>query len=125
MAYISQEKKKELLPTLKQVLRKYGVQGTFSIRNHSALVCTITAARLPNKDWSDTLRTRIQNSGYSEINTYYLETAATGRNLEFLQELYAAMNAGNHDNSDIMTDYFDVGWYTYITFGKYGKPFIS
>jgi hypothetical protein len=29
----------------------------------------------------------------------------------------------NHDNSDIMTDYFDVGWYVNIYVGKWNKPY--
>jgi hypothetical protein len=34
------------------------------------------------------------------------------------------MNMGNHDNSDIMTDYFDVGWYVDVNIGLWNKPYI-
>jgi len=34
------------------------------------------------------------------------------------------MNEGNHDNSDIMTDYFDVGWYISVRLGKWDKPYV-
>lgn len=33
------------------------------------------------------------------------------------------INKGNYDNSDILTDYFDVGWYINIYVGKWDKPF--
>jgi len=34
------------------------------------------------------------------------------------------MNNGNHNNSDIQTDYFDVGWYITVNLGKYDTPYI-
>jgi hypothetical protein len=124
MAYIGQDKKKELLPKLKAVLRKYGTKGTFSIRNHSTLIVTLNSSTLPVSDWSDFLLDRLKESGHADINMYYPDRYATGRNLEFLKELSEAMNEGNHDNSDLMSDYFDVGWYTSILFGNYDKPFV-
>ena len=41
----------------------------------------------------------------------------------FLSEVIPAMNNGNHDNSDIQTDYFDVGWYIDVNIGKWNKPY--
>jgi hypothetical protein len=38
-------------------------------------------------------------------------------------ELRDAMNDGNWDNSDPQTDYFNVGWYSYIKIGRFGKPY--
>jgi hypothetical protein len=35
-----------------------------------------------------------------------------------------AMNDGNHDRSDIQTDYFDVGWYVDVNIGRWNKPYI-
>jgi hypothetical protein len=32
-------------------------------------------------------------------------------------------SVSNHDNSDIMTDYFDVGWYLNINVGGWNKPY--
>ena len=34
-----------------------------------------------------------------------------------------AMNIGNHDNSDLQTDYYDVGWYVNLQFGRWNKPY--
>jgi hypothetical protein len=33
------------------------------------------------------------------------------------------MNGGNHDNSDVQTDYFDVGWYVDVNIGSWDKPY--
>ena len=44
--------------------------------------------------------------------------------LETMQSIVRALNAGNHDRSDIMTDYFDVGWYVSVKIGhSCDKPF--
>jgi hypothetical protein len=40
------------------------------------------------------------------------------------QAVIDAMNDGNHDNSDIQSDYFDVGWYTHINVGRWNKPYL-
>ena len=46
MAYVSQEKKKQLAPKIKEVLKKYGMKGTISVNNHSTLVVTIKEGKL-------------------------------------------------------------------------------
>ena len=34
-----------------------------------------------------------------------------------------ALNTDNHDNSDIQTDYFDVGHYVELNIGTWEKPY--
>jgi hypothetical protein len=34
------------------------------------------------------------------------------------------MMVGNHNRSDIMSDYHDVGWYVDINIGQWNKPYI-
>jgi len=41
MSYMSQEKKKQLAPAIKAVLKKYGVKGSIGVRHHSSLVVNI------------------------------------------------------------------------------------
>lgn len=140
MAYMSQERKKELAPGIKAVLKKYGVKGSIGVRNHSHLVVNITEGPIdfrqqwlseeppeyyrPEKhaEWYDYLKRQIDNGGLS-INTYHIERNWEGECQKFLLELHEAMNGGNHDDSDIMTDYFNVGWYTDINIGKWEKPY--
>ena len=33
------------------------------------------------------------------------------------------MNDGNHDNSEIQYDYFDVGWYIDVNIGRWNQPY--
>ena len=59
-----------------------------------------------------------------DVNPYWFKEHFSGVAKSFLLELFQAMNKGNHDNSDIMTDYFDVGWYVDVNIGKWDKPYI-
>jgi hypothetical protein len=58
------------------------------------------------------------------INPYWYQDHCKDQELkETLSKILAAINSENHDNSDIMTDYFDVGYYVDIRFGRWDKPF--
>jgi hypothetical protein len=61
-----------------------------------------------------------KEDGYEQLNPYQLEKRPFG---EFLTKIKDICMEGNHDNSDAMTDYFDVGWYFHITIGAWDKPF--
>ena len=52
---------------------------------------------------------------YDTINPYWIEESYDGKAKEFLLELTKAMNMKNWDNSDIMVDFFDVGYYIGIS----------
>lgn len=112
MAYMNQSKKKLLSFGVKAVLKRYGMKGTLSVRNHSTLVCQIKSGKLNFPE--DT-----------NVNTYHIDRFHSDVNREFLRELKAVMMVGNHDNSDIQTDYFDVGWYIDIKIGTYDKPYVQ
>jgi hypothetical protein len=125
MAYMNKEKKAKLMPAIKSVLKKYGMKGTVSVRHYSSLV-----VKLPSGD-IDFGSANVDNPanegkwrGHESVNVYWIDTHYTGKAAEFLKELKAAMSEGNHDNSDIMTDYFDVGWYVDINIGNWEKPYV-
>ena len=46
MAYVSQEKKAELAPKIKEVLKKYNMKGSIAVRHHSTLVVNIASGPL-------------------------------------------------------------------------------
>lgn len=122
MAYMSKEKKAILMPEIKKVLKKYGVKATFRVRHHSTLICTIRGGEIDftkfYTDHSD------HGTRSAHVNVYHIESSWDGIAKDFLLELKEAMMVGNHDRSDIMTDYFDVGWYIDIDLvEKYTKPF--
>ena len=114
MAYMSQEKKAAIAPKVKAILKKYNMKGSLSVRHHSTLILTLKEGPLKFAQNED---------GYSQMHFYHLESNYQGKELQFLKELRVAMNDGNHDNSDIMTDYFDVGWYSYVHAGKWDQPY--
>jgi hypothetical protein len=119
MAYMNQEKKKKLAPTIKQVLKKHNMKGSLSVDNYSSLRLTLQSGSIDFK-YTDRNGETIRN-----INEYWYQDhfKDNPEALAFLSEVIPAMNNGNHDNSDIMTDYFDVGWYISVNLGKYDKPY--
>ncbi len=134
MAWMNQEKKTAIAARLKTVVPA-GWKYSLSVYNHSTIVMTISQApvdiighaagvsleRNPLDGWAvnqKELRT------YWDVNPYHLNTQFKGGLLETFEKILAAMNEGNHDKSDMMTDYFDVGWYVSIKVGRYDKPFV-
>lgn len=110
MAYVSDETKKRLTPLIKDVLKKWDVKGSIS-RGRSKLKITVTIDPTGSKkvDFAGDYAVSGERPWVRAHPTTY-----KGKTKEFLTELHNAMNDGNHDHSDIMTDYFDVGWYTDI-----------
>jgi hypothetical protein len=137
MAYVSQDLKKQLAPAIKAILKKYNVKGTLAVNNHSTLVLNIKSgsidfienfiktdgegisARRMSQDQIDYIR---KNQSL-DVNPYWYKEHFSGKALKFLSEVIPLMNKGNHDNSDVQTDYFDVGWYVDVNIGKWNKPY--
>jgi len=133
MAFMSQEKKAKIAPTVKKILAKYKLKGSLSVNNHSTLVLTIKSGKIDFiKNYNDTIVERdptgnkhlnkAENS--LQVNAYWSHEHFTGKAKSALLELITAMNDGNHDRSDSMTDYVDVGWYVDINVGRWNKPYI-
>lgn len=112
MAYFSQEMKREKAPKIKKVLAKYKMKGSLSVRHHSTFVLNLKSGPI---DFGFINR---------QVNVYWIKENYSGVARDFLLEVLEAMNEGNHDRSDSMTDYFDVGWYTDINIGKWDKPYM-
>jgi hypothetical protein len=133
MAYISQEKKAKIAPKVKAICAKYGVKATLAIHHHSTLMLNIKSGTIDfignsnevcsNDTWQSGRGFRPNTSGYDRINPYHFKSHYSGVALNFLTEVYAAMMEGNHDNSDIQSDYFDVGWYVEVNIGKWNKAY--
>lgn len=127
MAYMSQDKKKMLAPGIKAVLAKYGVKGSISVLHSSKLVVKLKSGDIDfvnSTKEHDSLLNGKTNAFHYQVNPYWLDDHWAGDALKMLEELHAAMSVGNHDRSDIMTDYFDVGWYTDINVGEWDTPYI-
>jgi hypothetical protein len=128
MAYMNQERKNKLAPGIKAALKKWGMKGTISVQNYSTLVVKITSGKIDFEACAtDRIRHKWDFTNF-DVRTHGLESYFTGDALDFLNALTEAMETdfdslSNHDNSDSMTDYFDVGWYTDIEVGQYNKPY--
>ena len=112
MAYFNQERKKEMAPAIKALLKKYGMKGSLAVRHHSTVVLNLKEG--PIDFGGDSI----------QVNVYWIDKNYTGVAREFLEEAYAILMQGNHDRSDIMTDYFDVGWYVKINVGRWDRPYV-
>ena len=119
MAYFSQEKKKEMAPKIKEVLNYYGLKGRLSVYNHSTVVLNISEGKPNLLENVDT-----RGNKYLNINRYYLEHYTNNEILHsFLIEALTILNNGNHNRSDLQSDYHDVGWYVEIRIGAWDKPY--
>ena len=127
MAYINQERKAQLAPAIKAACKKYGVKATIAVRNHMTLCVNIKSGKLDLI--GNHVRVVDQPDGWAaqkqsiDVNPYHYRNQFDGEAKEFLIDLFTAMNAGNHDRSDIQTDYFDVGWYVDVNIGSWNKPY--
>ena len=141
MAYMNQDRKKALAPAIKAVLKKYGMKATIAVRNHMSLAVNIKEGKLDligNANRFNEYRAQMRGDeaypvrDYLQVNQFYAaqwaEEIDETEIANFYEELVDAMNGRdatvqNHDNSDAMTDYFDVGWYIDINVGDWNKPY--
>lgn len=132
MAYMSQDKKKELAPLIKSICNKYGIKYSLGVNNHSTLVLNIKSGPIDFiQNYNDTVKEKYSNRGdrfepatdYIQVNNYWYHEHFTGTAKKFLNEVLKVMNIGNFDKSDIMTDFFSVGWYVDVNIGGWNKPY--
>jgi hypothetical protein len=122
MAWMNQEKKAKIAAELKKVMPSTW-KWSLSVKHHSTIRLTISAAPInliahhKKNEYFTGLETHIQ------LNEYHLEHAYEGALLETFKRIKDALNTDNHDRSDIMTDYFDVGHYVDIEIGRWNRPF--
>lgn len=132
MAYVSQEMKAKLAPTIKAVLKKYGVKGTISVQNHMSLVVNIKSGSIDFiKNYNDTVSKQpggFRNGGpaekYLQVNHYWYHEHYSGVAKKFLGELIQAMKGPDFfDHTDAQIDYFHVSHYFDINIGRWNKPY--
>lgn len=112
MAYFNQEMKKKIAPKMKALFKEYGMKGSLAVENYSTVVLNLQQGEL---DFG---------TDYAQVNTYYVSDRYSGKAKEFLEKAVAILNEGNYDNSDVQTDYFDVGFYVRVNVGRWDKPYV-
>ena len=137
MAYVSQELKAKLAPSIRAVCKKYGIKASVAVRNHSTLVLNIKQGSIDfveNFIKTDKAKAYcnymdegqiayIRKNQSLDVNPYHYRDHFSGRARKFLIEVMTIMNDGNWDKSDIQTDYFNVGWYVDVNIGRWNKPY--
>jgi hypothetical protein len=123
MAYMNQEKKAIIAAKLKPVLKKYGVKGTLSVRNHSSIVLNVKGGKV---DFFADYDAREDARKFGiQVNPYWFQDHFEGVAKKFLAEAFDALkSAGYYDNSDAQIDYFDTAYYYDINIGKWNKPYV-
>jgi hypothetical protein len=132
MAYMNQEKKKKIAKLLKDNLKGRDIKYSLAVDHHSSIVLNIRSGGVDfignyNKTKSEsssyTAKHEQPVSDYLSVNNYYVNEYFTGEAKEILEIANECLNLNNYNNSDAMTDYFDVGHYVDINIGKWNKPY--
>jgi len=120
---MSQANKAKIAERLKKIIPA-DWKWSLSVNHHSTLVLTISAAPVDLIDLNLVQNARREvRPQYIDVNEYYIEREYAEPLCTTFKSIKAAMMVGNHDNSDPMTDYFDVGWYIDIKIGRFERPF--
>lgn len=131
MAYMNQEKKALLAAKLKEVVPK-GWKYSLGVRNRSTICMTIASA--PVDLMAEAIRVteaHRQRNGdrwhgapptHVDVNVYHPHLTFD-ESLPVIKAIINALNDGNHDRSDVQSDYFDVGWYVHLGVGSWERPF--
>ena len=135
MAYMNQERKAVIAKALKPVLAKYGIKGSLSVRHHSSIVLTLKSGKIDfiansnrvcGEDFYQVQRGfRPNTGGYDQVNPYHFQSHYDGDAKDFLTEAFAALKSADwYDESDAMSDYFNIAYYVDINIGKWNKNYL-
>jgi len=123
MAYVSKEKAKEIKEGVKAWSKKYNFRTSVRVEHHSGIRVVVREGDHPYFDCNISINCR---GNYVRIpkGDIGFEKFIESTGQEMWLELQAILSKGNWDRSDLMQDYFDIGWYTYIDIGAWDKPYI-
>lgn len=123
MAYASRDLKAKLEPQIKALAKEYGVKATMARHHASTIVLNIQKGNIDfiNDQKEDWTTSKTYTTVYHKnVERQFKEGTKA---LAFMKKAVAIIDQDNHDNSDIMSDYFDVGYYVDINVGKWDKPY--
>ena len=135
---MSQEKKAKIVAAVKPILKKYGVKGSFAVRNHSTIVLTLKQGKIDfvenyiQTDMNSPVAKKMSNDQVNyirknqsiDVNPYWFQEHFTGKAKAFLTETFTAMKSADwYDRSDAQVDYFDTAYYCDVNVGNWNKPY--
>ena len=111
MTYMNEQRKKELAPGIKRVLKKYGVKGKLYVRDYMTLGIKLKKGKI--------------NFGKTQcdVNPYRIDKDFEGMPRQLLVELTEAMNWGRWKLRNNMMDIRDAGWLIAIEIGDYRNEY--
>lgn len=129
MAYMSQENKAKIAVALKEAIPA-DWKWSLAVRDHSTICLTISRAPVDlianyaNHGMDEARRAAAVRKGHVDVNQYWWKDHFSPELVDVFTLIFGALNLGNHDRSDSMTDYFDVGHYVNVSIGRWDKPFV-
>lgn len=133
MAYVSKEMKAKAAPKIKDLLKRYGLKGSLSVRNHSTLVLTVSSGKIDFINNFNRTCERIARPEHLpfqpatksiQVNPYWCHEHFSGSAAEFLDQALEALKGPDFfDHSDAQTDYFHRSHYYDINIGRWDKPY--
>lgn len=114
MAFISTAKVAEIRANLKKEFPE--IKFSVKKRHHTSI--DVTILKSPYDFRPDNMKDKTD----MYVNNYWLDQHGYNH-IPILERIIAICNEGNYNNSDIMSDYFDVGWYFSLHIGSWRKPF--
>ena len=136
MAWVQKETVTKVREALKVLNKEYGMKTSVSGSNSSSLnvriisgkidliqnyIDTVGAANVM-RDYEEVVK-YMQRNRHIQVNHYWLDTAYSGKALEYLEKVKAIMSVDHWDKSDIQSDYFHCAYYMHINIGAWDKPF--
>jgi hypothetical protein len=131
---------KEISKDIRRQLKAEFPNCKFSVITKHSNSIDVHLMQAPFKVFAEDGNGRMKDSNgyniqdYAQLNEYQLQdkyrtdNTSNGHKLtekawDVLSKAAKILNEQNWDNSDLMTDYFDVNYYTSISIGKWDKPF--
>jgi hypothetical protein len=135
---MNQERKAQRAPEIKAILKKYGVKGSLSVRNHSTLVLNVKSGKIDFignylKVDADSHCARkidqkqidyLRENRAIQVNPYWFQEHFSGKAKSFLTEVFAALKGDDFfDETDSQIDYFHCSHYCDVNVGQWDKPY--
>ena len=132
MAYMSQEHKAKIAPTVKAICKKYNIKASLAVRNHMTLTLNVKQGSI---DFIGNFNETVQNQpgGFRngspaeksiDVNPYHYKNHFSGPAHDFLSEVIPAMYGPDYfDHSDAQTDYFHCSHYIDVNIGRWDQPY--
>ena len=126
MAYVSQETKAKLAPTIKAICKKYGVKASIAVQHRMTLVLNIKQGEIDFIGNMNRVCKRNEHPAvdHIDVNTYWYHEHFDGVAKQFLAEVIPAMEGPDFfNNDDVQSDYFHRSHYIDINVGRWDTPY--